>query len=68
MIETTLEHDGHTYSISIEGTEVSIFVDGAWATSGTWNGKQVDDAAAPLGDEAYEAIDEAVAAALDNAK
>lgn len=55
------------YTASIENSRVEIHRDGVWAGTGRWDGRIVD-CAADLGDDVYEALDEALVDAIDAAK
>jgi hypothetical protein len=64
-VEVEVTVDGVEYTAQIDGEKVIISAGGVWAGNGRWNGHQVEDCAADLGDAAYEAIDAAIRNALD---
>lgn len=64
-IEVEVTVDGVEYTAQIDGGKVIISAGGVWAGNGRWNGHQVEDCAADLGDAAYEAIDAAIRNAID---
>lgn len=60
-----------TYTATIDGDRVSICVNGVWATAGRLDGACLErgeahilDADAPLGDDVYEDLDDALTEAL----
>lgn len=69
-METTITLNGHEYTVTLARgpqdtrTTVSICRDGHWAGNGWWTGSRIEDCPADLGDEAYDALDEAVADAF----
>lgn len=64
MSTITATAAGYTATLDTTTIRVSICdADGHWVGDGTW-GKQIDDCPADLGDEAYEALDEALRGAL----
>ena len=56
-----ISHANVDYSISIDGETVSISADGVWVGRGRWNGAAIEDCAADLGDDVYDALDAAIA-------
>lgn len=64
MTTLTATAAGYTATLDTDTKRVSICdADGHWAGDGTWNGRQIEDCPADLGDEAYEALDVALRAA-----
>lgn len=62
-MEITITLNGHEYTATLtrgpqdERTSVSICRDDIWAGNGYWSGKRIEDCAANLGDEVYDALD-----------
>jgi len=48
----------------IEDNHIDITVNGEWAGSGTLHNGRIEDCAAPLGEDVYEAIEAEIKAAL----
>lgn len=49
------------YTATLENGSVTISRDGIWAGKGRWNGVAIEDCAADLGEEVYQAIEVALA-------
>ena len=59
IIEVT--HNGTDYTLEIDGDAiVEIYSEGRWLGDGLWNGRQIDDCTADLGDELYGALEGAI--------
>lgn len=56
----TVEIGGRTYEAGIIGDTVTILRDGVQVGQGGWDGEQIADCDADLGDDVYEALDEAL--------
>jgi len=48
------------YRATLERNRVTIERNGVWAGTGTWSGERIEDCPADLGDNVYEALDEAL--------
>lgn len=56
-VEVEVTVDGVEYTAKIDGGKVVISAGGVWAGNGRWNGHQIEDCGADLGDAVYEALD-----------
>ena len=63
-ISVTIDHDDTTYTATLDGAKVTISRDGMWSGDGRWTGKAITDCAANIGDEVYDALDEALVDAI----
>ena len=58
-IEVT--HNNTDYTLEIDGDAiVEIYSCGTWLGEGLWNGRQIDDCTADLGDELYGVLEGAI--------
>lgn len=65
MTETTtitITIGSHDYTATLHGEIVTIERDGIWAGEGVYADGQIRDCAADIGEEAYEALEQALAA------
>lgn len=58
--EVTIDGVRWVATVDLTTSKVRIFRDGIWAGDGVWTGVEICDCAADLGDEVYEALDEAL--------
>lgn len=70
MTTITARAAGYVATVDTDTMAVSISRDGVWSGDGKWDqaGRKIDSCAADLGDEAYDALDEAIGDALDEAE
>ena len=62
MANITVQAAG--YEATVDGDKVSISRDGVWSGTGRWIGTRIEDCTANLGDDVYDALDDAIAAVL----
>lgn len=59
----TITSDSHNYTATLDGDRVTIERDGIWAGEGLYQDGQIRECSADIGDEAYDALEQALAAA-----
>ena len=59
-LEATITHEGIEYTATVTGNRASIDAGGHWACDGDYNDGCIDNAAAPLPDEAYALLEDAL--------
>jgi hypothetical protein len=65
--EITVTAAGYVATLDVSTSRVSIsHEDGIWSGDGRWDGARIVDCAANLGDEVYDALDEALLDACDD--
>jgi hypothetical protein len=62
IVTRTIEGRTYTAEVDDNGT-VTLSRDGVWAGEGRWDGR-IEDCAASLPDEVFDALDSAIAAAM----
>ncbi len=62
--EAAVEINGSVYTARVsrntDNDKVTIFKNGLWATEGRWAGSHIVDASGDLGEDVYDALDEAL--------
>jgi len=65
-ISVQIERNGYTYTARVTSeSDISISRDGIWAGNGKWT-NCISDCAADLGEDVYEALEDAITEAMDN--
>lgn len=58
VTEATFGHDDVEYDITlVEDGSISITIDGVWAGDGAWDGTNIVDCAAQLGEKVYDGLE-----------
>jgi hypothetical protein len=65
-ITVTVTIDGNDYTATLEDGQVTLTENGKWAGKGRWDepNARIEDCAADLGEDVYDALDAALDAAI----
>lgn len=64
----TIILDSVNWTMDIDGADVDIYRNGEWAGSAVWDGTELTQCDAPLGDAVYEELNEAIETAATDAE